>query len=298
MSFGSPMPNPSAKVYIISALIAAIALIIAALIGRSSGTSTAQDRASTTVAAQQATIDALRAQLSGPTQAALIPTVGNDTEATEATKIPTVLPSAPPTREPPASTPTPEPPPTIAPSPTPECNPGCVLYEANWQEGNGGWALSTEWQALNGMLISKGDPYEHSMIYAPASLDNISDYAVEAKIQVLKTTNQYQSNFGVGSRVTNAGGIWGVMSYQYCGNGANALLAAGDQGCGALRTPFEVDNNEHTYRLEVKGNTMKFYIDGGLVLDGKDNRFLDGGKAGISSLGMQMEVHSFKVIKL
>jgi len=55
MSAGTPMPNPSPKVYIAAAIIGAIGLILAALIGRNTGVSTGKQEAFATAAIQQST---------------------------------------------------------------------------------------------------------------------------------------------------------------------------------------------------------------------------------------------------
>lgn len=53
MAAGDPMPNPSAKVYIAAAVIGAIAVVLAAWIGRSSGVSVGREQALATAEIQQ-----------------------------------------------------------------------------------------------------------------------------------------------------------------------------------------------------------------------------------------------------
>ena len=58
------------------------------------------------------------------------------------------------------------------------------------------------------------------------------------------------------------------------------------------------DMGWHTYRMEVKGNTIKFLIDGAPIVETADNRYLTGGKVGLWSDNAQISVRSFKVIAL
>lgn len=55
MATGNPMPNPSARVYIAAALIGAVAIILAAWIGRSSGVSVGREQALATAEVKQLT---------------------------------------------------------------------------------------------------------------------------------------------------------------------------------------------------------------------------------------------------
>ena|SRR2546421_10071481 len=47
-----------------------------------------------------------------------------------------------------------------------------------------------------------------------------------------------------------------------------------------------------------KDNTIKFFIDGGLVLSLTDNRYLTGSEVGLWCQNVQLEVSSFKVTAL
>jgi len=48
----------------------------------------------------------------------------------------------------------------------------------------------------------------------------------------------------------------------------------------------------------VKDNTIKSFIDGGLVLDMVDNRYLSGSEVGLWDQNVQLTVVSFKVTAL
>jgi hypothetical protein len=58
----------------------------------------------------------------------------------------------------------------------------------------------------------------------------------------------------------------------------------------------------HTYRLELRGNTLTLYIDGTAVAEGSNNELLspaDDNSVGVfADHGIQVNVRSFKVITL
>lgn len=54
----------------------------------------------------------------------------------------------------------------------------------------------------------------------------------------------------------------------------------------------------HTYRVEVRGNDIKYSIDGGDLLEATDNRYLKGDRTGIFVKGVQLTVRSFKIVAL
>jgi hypothetical protein len=94
---------------------------------------------------------------------------------------------------------------------------------------------------------------------------------------------------GVGSGWNRTTGIsyldgwWGT-------NDLNGRIAEG--------RPFDPGTDWHTYRVEVQGNAIKLLIDGAVMASVRDNRYLSGGDVGLWSNRYQLEVRSFKVIKL
>ena len=61
---------------------------------------------------------------------------------------------------------------------------------------------------------------------------------------------------------------------------------------------FDTGQKWHTYRLEVQGNVIKLSVDGVPMLEAADNHYLSSGKVGIFTIDAQINVRSFKVIKL
>jgi hypothetical protein len=62
--------------------------------------------------------------------------------------------------------------------------------------------------------------------------------------------------------------------------------------------PFDPQNAWHSYRVEVKGTTIKFFVDDGLLLSADDSRFLGAGQIGLLSDYMQVKLRSFKITAL
>ena len=203
------------------------------------------------------------------------------------------------TPAPPTPTPTPSPSPTQTPAPTltPSPKAGDVLYQADWSSGANGWSSTYGWKALNGTLLNDASTNDRLLfgwktiwIPAPYQTTDIDGYAVEAEIQLVKRPD-YCWSFGLVARGTYQVGM------HKCGFSELLKINGKDVGEVAGRE-FSLDTNKHTYRFEAKGNTLKLLIDGAVLLDATNNRYLSGKEVGIWSESAELIVHSFKVIKL
>lgn len=187
---------------------------------------------------------------------------------------------------------------TQASAPTPPLV-GTVLYQSS--QSWSGWSGTKEWKILNGMLINDGSGYPgQPTILAPDVLQ-VSDYAVEANIQVVNWPRCCYSQFAIVVRAsTNSYGSWqGYSIGDDLQNPSTEISAhAGDFGSSLANAPFDPGAAWHTYRVEVKGDTIKLLIDGGVKLAITDNSYLSGGQVGLWSYEVQLNVSSFKVIAL
>ncbi len=235
------------------------------------------------------------------------PVVGGSTPAsntpiTAPTDTPTSLPTDTPTPDP-NVTPTPTTVPTV---PT---TPGEVLYTADWSSGMNGWAGSADWKVLNGALLndgSNGNTTNGPTIVPPFQLEGINDYSIEAKVQVVSYQDNNSPVFGFAIRGTTVNNSW--QGYQTSiGNldaanhygTCNSRIYTNDMNNPLTNTPFDPGKgNVHTYRFEAKGNTLKFYIDGGSVLQVVDNQYLSGAQVGLWCYHAQLSVTSFKITAL
>jgi hypothetical protein len=176
----------------------------------------------------------------------------------------------------------------------------CTVNLSTWTDG------SSDWKILNGTLLNDGtknnwDGTGGPTIVAPCDAGSTVNYAVETKVQV--TSSQYDACFGITVRGNpNANGWQGYKAgVGDCGGNLDKSRVSGpDYYNDSQRkdASFNPGPSVHTYRVEVKDNTIKYFIDGGLVLNLIDNRFLTGSEVGLWDQNVQLTVVSFKVTAL
>jgi hypothetical protein len=204
------------------------------------------------------------------------------------------------------STPTP----TFTPSPTQPLAPqtGTVLYRADWSSGMNGWAGGDDWKTSSGLLLNDGTQ-SNSISLAPYSPgnNNVANYAVETVIQFVRHSDEGAigglDSFGIIVRSPD-----GQKGYEFsacasagffsCGsNSVEILISNGSQNIA--ENPYQPQKGStHTYRMEVKDNTIKVLIDGRLFLQATDNMYLSGGQVGLFSNRSQITIRSFIVTAL
>ena len=192
---------------------------------------------------------------------------------------------------------TPTPMPTATPALTPTPLPaGTVLCEWGGTKGWGDWRLFGPWKLLpNDKNILLSDGSELSPLVAPKNCQpQTADYAVEV---TLKITGEGQASrtwiVGLYARKTNNGGYTaGIAPGGFMGVYA-AIHAPSSQELSAKYTSFNT-SNLHSYRMEVKSNTISFFIDGQQYVSAVDNRYFSPGEVSFS-VADQSEVTSFKV---
>ncbi len=198
--------------------------------------------------------------------------------------------SQPAATQPPTSSPTQVPTPT----PTPRPGPGTVLCQANsnWS----GWNGTKDWKVSNGMLLDDGTSNTPGgSITAPCQL-TVPDYAVEVTMQVVNFQSCCTDNVGMILRGSSTGGY--DVGLEIDSNHLAKIATDYTSVNPIASAHFDPGLSVHTYRAEVKGNTIKFFIDGGLLVSATDNQFLDPGQVGLYSSFVQVEVTSFKVTAL
>jgi hypothetical protein len=168
---------------------------------------------------------------------------------------------------------------------------GAVLYAADWSSGLSGWVGDPSWKTLRGVLLNDGTGGGHAIL-APYDAGTLADYAIEAKIRVTRPGG-YGHGFGLDTRrTTDRQGYYGTVR----SNGSTGIGEQGNPIVGGK--PFTPDNGWHTYRLHVDGNVVTFLVDGAVLGTVTDNRHLDGGLTGIFCHGYQLEVASYRVLRL
>lgn len=210
----------------------------------------------------------------------------------------------------PTDTPTTDPnvTPTDTPYPTVQTTPGTVLYTSDWSSGLNGWAGSADWKVLNGVLLNDGtnSNYSPGPTMVPAyQLEGIADYAMEVKVQVTSYQNNYSPFFGFALRGTTVSGNWqgyeigiGYLDAQNNGGLCNARIITSDFNNPLGNTPYDPGKGLHTYRFEAKGNKLKFFVNGGNILEVTDNLYLTGPQLGIWCYRAELSVTAFRIIAL
>ncbi len=210
-----------------------------------------------------------------------------------------ILPQPPPPPMPSVSTP--------SPTPSQASSPGRVLYETHDFKG---WTGTSDWKVLsatntlvNDATRDRSQPPYGPSIPAPYLVQGTNDYAVEARMQVTGTPifPLYHPCFGITVRGNPVGGSW--QGY-YVGVGCNSYLTSvfitdvNTIDAYLKEVQFAPGTSWHTYRVEVKANTIRFLVDGGLLLELQDSTYLTGGQVGLFCYNAQLSVSDFKVITL
>ena len=76
------------------------------------------------------------------------------------------------------------------------------------------------------------------------------------------------------------------------------MANAGAAAQAKEESQFALGTTLHTYRVEVKTNTIRFLVDGGLILELQDSTFLAGSQVGLFCYSVQLSVSDFMVIGL
>ncbi|MGH8008861.1 MAG: hypothetical protein ACREQ3_17880 [Candidatus Binatia bacterium] len=175
-----------------------------------------------------------------------------------------------------------------------------LLYQADWSDGLNGWEGGKDWKTLNASLLNDGTGPDDAVNPILADFKpSTADYAVEAEIRVA-LSDDFTELFGFVARVDGKGG--GYASGLYDSYGYIWYVNTDSLCCGSTVTDgdyFDLDSEWHTYRVEVKGNEIRSLVDGTVLAEAVDNKYLEGDQVGLwSDEGTQLEVRSFKVFAI
>jgi hypothetical protein len=179
-----------------------------------------------------------------------------------------------------------------------------MVYQTTWQHGKIGWSSSGGgvWQVQNGELSYDGSG--ESAITAPASTRGRSNYAVEIVAQALDHSD-YNGTYGFGI-IFRAPAKPDLLPHY----GTPDALGAGIVNTSAVvagiyvypqklaSSDFDPGQEWHTYRVEVRGTSIRLLIDGQLAAQTRSTRFLSRSKVGLFSIDDGVSVKSFKLIAL
>ena len=187
-------------------------------------------------------------------------------------------------------------------TPSPSITIGQTLYQADstWS----GWNGTKDWKVNGGLLLNDGtyaDYNASATIIAPLQSPT-SDYSVDLQMQVVSafTTGTIYPCFYItfrGTALTNGWQGYAAVVCANLGHGPAIQIVAIDSSNNVFdvlsTTPFDPQNAWHNYRVEAKGTSIKFFVDGGQLLSADDSRYLGAGQIGFLSEYMQVKISSY-----
>lgn len=174
---------------------------------------------------------------------------------------------------------------------------------AGWQSGGGKWTVA------NSVVTNTGN--DASSYLAPFKLTR-ADYAVQARIRLVAWRHSGYSEdnvFGIlfrggpqGSADPATGLVGGVArGFLGCdGIFSWAGIATADTDAEVLKETFKFrpEYGWHTYRAEVRGNTMRLLVDGHVRNTVTSKRLATQRAIGLYALAARIQVADFTVIGL
>ena len=187
-------------------------------------------------------------------------------------------------------------------SPTPV--PGTLLYQADWSKGLSGWRGTAGWQVSKDYLQTNEG--ENLSITAPVQL-TVSNYAVEFQLQVLHFS-QNGGYFLLTAKKTadKDGYIAGVLNLlkpgpRPYGSHPQAQVYLDPASSSLMQTiDFEPQFQLRTYRVEIRGPWVRFFIDGVAVSDATSSRtaHLSNGPLNLLCTKVALRVSHFRIAAL
>src|SRR5207249_3328337 len=125
------------------------------------------------------------------------------------------------------------------------------------------------------------------------------DYAVEARIQVIRVHSAGCSNFGILVRMTSdSQGGYKAEANCLSTDAPYSGSAEIDTDQTLIKADYAPGSDTHTYRVEVQGNQVRFLIDGSVIAETISNRFLSAGRISLIDDSVEVAVSSFTVLTI
>lgn len=181
-----------------------------------------------------------------------------------------------------------------------------ILYLADFAQGGQGWlnnSLQWSYDNTNKVLASNGNSQNINYLKSPYQ-PQTANYAVEAQIQFVKgTSTPENAYFGIFVRSVIPG-KQGYDGYLFSGDSSDSgdakIRIADDPNSSKIlgNVSYPLDTSWHTYRVEVQGSTITFFIDNQNVVQATNNKFTSPGLIGLLDGTCQINVRSFTVFSL
>jgi len=193
---------------------------------------------------------------------------------------------------------------TSHPPVSPTVVPGTLLYQANWSKELSGWQGSAGWRASGGYLQTNEG--ESLSITAPVHLA-VSNYAVEFQLQVLHLSqNGGYFLFTAKKSPDKDGYVAGVLNLLISGprpfgSHPQAQVYLDPTSSSSMQTiDFEPQFQVRTYRVEIRGPWVRFFVDGSAVSDATSSRtaHLSNGPLNLLCTKVALRVSHFRITAL
>lgn len=187
---------------------------------------------------------------------------------------------------------------------------GTVIYQADWSHGFAGWQGSSGWSVAHGQLLVNS-LHEASIVvpYQPA----VPNFAIEFRVQLVHVLTSAGNMFMLYAKSQPQKDGYGAgfvsleapKSSENVGQGFYSGFAQVSTDTIEPNSVFspEIDFvpglNWRTYRLEVQGNEVSFYIDGtrsGFSTSAEEA--LSNGPLSLDARGLLVRVSSFRITTL
>ena len=151
---------------------------------------------------------------------------------------------------------------------TPAVPSGTVLYQSDWSHGLDGWQASAGWKIVQGVLQSNLS--DNNFITSPY-MPTVPNYAIEVHFQIVNIP-QNGGYFTVSADRTQQkdGYTVGILGFkgpgprsQFANPEVNSYIdPLNDMDSRPVLSDYEPGSVWHTYRVEVQGPQVGFFIDG------------------------------------
>lgn len=189
----------------------------------------------------------------------------------------------------------------VAPTPTRSVPVGTVLYQSDWSRGLAAWGNLPGWIVAQGMVQSDINDDVLTLPYRSA----VPDYALEVRFRVVSVPD-YGGYFEVRADHTPSkdgynAGILNLLGSEMATPQAQVSVdPTGDMDTRMIASDYEPGSGWHTYRIEVRGPRVSFFIDGvrKSFATSKITKVLSNGPFRMASLGAIINVSSARVMTL
>jgi hypothetical protein len=143
-----------------------------------------------------------------------------------------------------------------------------LLYQSDWSHGLAGWQVSAGWKNSRGVLQSNSSS---SNVITPLYIPTVPNYAIEVRFQIMSIPQSGGNVVVTADKAPGKDGYTaGIINLlapgprsQFANPEVQAFLNPIDAMEGGPQvSDYEPGSGVHTYRIEVQGPQVQFFIDG------------------------------------